>query len=380
MKPDKPNQDEHELLDQLARAFTDAGELLPTSEAEVEKEEAELDEASQLPAALREFKAPAPTSEPGEAAERPPARVHSLEARRKTPWLSYALTAALGAAAASLLFLWNAPRHDGTMGIAPSGELSARATDPEPPLSRIELSASACGAACCGGPSCAHSSEELKECPSGRTCIACGAPAPQERFRLKLGSLALTPAGSKLRDARALSALELCVRVGSSDFSCAPAHRNTDDETTWVALPLVASSQDGLAGFELEVRAQGALEPIAKWQGPVAINPTVLCKGLILRPKAGNDVFGTVSLFLDDTHYVELMRSDRVRPLVEYRGRFAGKQTLRIFERRGSEKPFALSVGPLSYGEAERLRWEIMNQGAAAKVVIGLDYLEGPAP
>lgn len=72
---------------------------------------------------------------------------------------------------------------------------------------------------------------------------------------------------------------------------------------------------------------------------------------IILRPKAGNDVFGTVSSFLDDTHCVELMRSDRVRPLVEYRGRFAGKQTRRIFERRGSEKPYALAVGPVGYAE-----------------------------
>jgi hypothetical protein len=137
----------------------------------------------------------------------------------------------------------------------------------------------------------------------------------------------------------------------------------------------VASSQDGLAGFELQIRARGK-GTVASWSGPVAINPTVLCKGLVLKPKFGELVFGTVSLFLDDTHYVELGRGTSLRTLTESGARFAGTRRPRIFQRSGSEPSFALSVGPVSHAEAERLRVSVLRQGGAARVVLGLDYVD----
>ena len=113
---------------------------------------------------------------------------------------------------------------------------------------------------------------------------------------------------------------------------------------------------------------------MASWGGPVAINPTVLCKGLVLKPKFGDAVFGTVSLFLDDTHYVELARGTSLRALTESGARFAGTRRPRIFQRAGTKPSFALSVGPLSHAEAERLRGSVLRQGGEAQIVLGLDY------
>ena len=83
-------------------------------------------------------------------------------------------------------------------GVSASAERTERAVPVAPPAPRIELSAAGCGDGCCAGASCAAASDDLGQCPSGRSCIDCGTPsgeaqAGKERFRLKLGSLALTP-------------------------------------------------------------------------------------------------------------------------------------------------------------------------------------------
>lgn len=386
MKSKMPAHDARdEVLEQLAAVLAERGDLLPTEMAHVAREEADLDPDLELPDSLRLW-APRPPAAgaagtlQGQGNARGPGSVRAISARPKTPWLNYAGAALFGAAAATALFVSRAPRDEGSLGIAPSGERTARVTPVVPPAPRIELSAEACGNGCCAGASCASASADLRECPSGRACVGCGtlsgeAQSGEERFRLKLGSLALTPEGSKARDANAWDSLELCLRVGSSDFSCAPAHRNGDADRTWTALPLVASSQDGLAGFELQIRARGK-GPVASWGGPVAINPTVLCKGLVLKPKFGDSVLGTVSLFLDDTHYVELGRGTSLRTLTESGAVFAGTRRPRIFQRAGREPSFALSVGPVGYAEAERLRASVLRQGGDARIVLGLDYVD----
>jgi len=381
-----PRQDARdEVLEQLATVFAERGDLLPTEMAYVAREEAELDPDLELPASLRVWQPRPPASggagtEQRQASSRGAARVRAFPVRPKTPWLNYAGAVLLGAAAATALFLSRAPRDQTSLGVSASGERPEPLARVAPPAPRIELSADACGNGCCAGSNCAAASDDLGQCPSGRSCIDCGplsgqVEAGEERFRLKLGSLALTPEGSKARDANAWDALELCLRVGSSDFSCAPAHKNGDLDRTWTALPLVASSQDGLAGFELQIRARGK-GPVARWGGPVAINPTVLCKGLVLKPKFGDAVFGTVSLFLDDTHYVELAQGTSLRALTESGGRFAGTRRPRIFQRGSTEPSFALSVGPVSHAEAERLRGSVLRQGGEARIVLGLDYVD----
>jgi len=377
-----------EVLEHLATALAERGDLLPTDSASVAREEAELDASLELPERLRAFepRSAARSAEPERSrskAVRGAASLRPLAPR----WLEYAAAAGVGALAATAFFSLMAPHDPGSSGPLASREPPPKSSAAVPPTPRIDLTTSACGNGCCAGASCAAASHEQRECPSGRTCIQCGTPSGAERFRLKLGSMALSSEGAQARDANGWSELELCMRVGSSDFSCAPAHRNGDVDRTWSALPLVASIQDGLAGFELEVRAlspsnpQGARTPVAKWRGPVAINPTVLCKGLVLKPKHGDVPFGTVSLFLDDTHYVELARGESLRALTESLSHFTGTERPHIFQRASTQPAFALSVGPLSQRAAERLRWSVLEQGGTdARVVLGLDYLDDSRP
>jgi len=381
-----------EVLEQLAMALVERGDLLPTDTASVAREEAELGASLELPERLRSFE-PRPAArgaepdDPASEVVRAPAPVRHLAPRSPRRWLEYAVAAGFGAVAATAFLSLRPWRDRDPTGTAPSGEPAATSSAAVPPTPRIDLTTPACGDGCCAGVSCAAAAAEQRDCPSGRACIQCGTPSGAERFRLKLGSLALSSEGAEARDANGWNALELCMRVGSSDFSCAPAHRNGDTDRTWSALPLVASSQDGLAGFELEVRAlsaanpQGAPTPVASWRGPVAINPTVLCKGLILKPKHDEVSFGTVSLFLDDTHYVELARGKSLRALTESLARFTGTERPHIFQRAGTEPAFALSVGPLSQAAAERLRWSALEQGANdVRVVLGLDYVDDSRP
>lgn len=375
-----------EVLEHLATALTERGDLLPTDTRSVAREEAELDASLELPERLRAFEPRAAEPDgPSSEAVRGPTGVRAPRSQRR--WFEYAAAAGFGAVAATAFLSLGPVRDPGSTGTAPSGEPPPTSSQVAPPAPRIDLTTKACGDACCAGASCAAAADDQRECPSGRSCIRCGTPSGAERFRLKLGSLALSDEGTRARDANGWNALELCMRVGSSDFSCAPAHRNGDADRTWSALPLVASSQDGLAGFELEVRAlsasnrDGARTPVASWRGPVAINPTVLCKGLILKPKHGDVAFGTVSLFLDDTHYVELASGTSLRALTESLSRFTGSERPHIFQRAGAAPAFALSVGPLSQADAERLRWSALEQGASeARLVLGLDYIDDSRP
>ena len=375
----RKNDDEALVEELLADAFAKRGELLPTSDAEVERAEAEGDEfEGELPESLRQLRAEAPAPGP---------KVVALadDRRRRHPWLSHTLAAALGAAAAAAL-LWSRREPPVPGGQVPTSEPAVSRADAAPPAETLTLpTVLTCAKSCCGGEQCGAAKSELSSCSSGRKCIACSnEELGTSRYRLRLSSFAPTAAGAKVVAAAGAGGLELCVRVGSSERACAAAQANSDGAEQWTVLPLVASAQDFVAGFVLEVRPKAAGgSPAGEWRSPVLINPTLLCKGLSLRPKnAQGDELGVVSAFLDDAHFVELRRDASPAALSAHRRRFVLTDVpAKLFETRSSgDRRFALALGPVDKPTAERLRWAVLERGEDAKLSVGEDYTGEPKP
>jgi len=375
----------------LGEAFSARGELLPTTEAEVARAERDgVEFEGELPESLRSFgdrDRTAASVQGREVATRGnPAEVVSLEgarARRRGRWVGYASAGVLGAAAASVFWIWagSGPRDT---DVLPAGDPSSTAAPSAvaPPLA-IEAVRS-CESPCCAGSSCAQAEGPLKECSSGRTCVPCSLDHLRgSLYRVRVGSLALSPTGAELRDKERWGALDLCVRVGSSDASCVAAHVGAGTDEVWSNLPLAVSAQDLVAGFELDVRRKGGTAALATWKHAVVTNPTLLCRGLSVSPKqVGGAVIGTLSVFFSDAHFVELARGDTVPPLVDRARAFAFEDVSpEIYEstRQGGER-FALVVGPLDKPASERLRWKLLDANVPATVTIGADHVGQPRP
>jgi len=175
--------------------------------------------------------------------------------------------------------------------------------------------------------------------------------------------------------------LELCVRVGSSDSTCIPAHAGTTGDEVWSSLPLAVSAQDLAAGFELQVRRKGDRNATATWKHAVLTNPTLLCRGLSVTPKlVGGGNIGTLSVFFEDTHFVELGRNGNVPDLLHQAERIAFADIApKIYETsEEGNRHFALVLGPLDKPTAERLRWKLLDANLEASISLGADHVGQP--
>jgi hypothetical protein len=406
--------DEHHADERrLARLVSDAlgDELAPTTVAEVERAEAEgLEHEGPLPEALRELRPrgaaspspprarvdgppPPPVRSPDADGARSVASLESLRARRGGARLaSHAVAAITGAvaAAAALALLAPSSRRGGGHEGAPGPDPTPRAPDAAALAPLVTVPGASCTDACCAGAAC-PSAGELSACSSGRTCVACSLTTLAEsRYRLRLGAFTPTSLG---RDAleHAPGGLELCARVGASELACAPAATADAPGERWTILPLVPSADELAAGFELRVRPRGLAATIASVEARIQVNPALLCKGTLLRPlptlgrdagAAPPDPLGTISLFLDDTYWVEVARADAVPTLRAARERFAvAPGALRVIETdRPAHERFTLALGPYDRAHAERVRWSLLEQGESARVDLGGDHVGAPLP
>jgi len=373
----KSSANESELERLVADALAESDELFPSTEAEVERAEARgVEHEGPLPEALQRFSRRAEEPAPESRAE-----VRSLdEARRARTGRSvgtHLIAVALGAAAASLLFWSRTPSPTPGAG-TPSVEPPKPLLDAGAPDARLTLAPlPSCGSDCCAGAECAAAKDDLSQCSSGRRCVPCSAKSLGDvRFRLRLGAFAPLDAGRKLLSGTQ-AGFTLCARVGSSPLACTEAHEAGDETDAWSELPLAVSVQDLLAGLTVEVRLSGTQQVVAQWSSPVQVNAHTLCKGLFVKPKTPKDeALGTVSLFLDDTSWVELARGATVDELRAERARFElGSLPAKVFEteRAGAER-FALVLGPFERAAADAVRWDVVQKGGDARVVAGRDY------
>lgn len=367
-----PNADLEALV---GDAFAASGELLPTTEGEVRRAEAEIDQQPELPLELSEWR-------PRDEAPRPPVSLAEARRARAGRWLSHGLAAAVGAAAATAIFALQPDRHEGAAPPASSEPLRADAQPLPTVAPPIRLPPPARCGECCAGKACDAAKDELRECSSGRLCVTCKAQTLWEsRYRVRLGRLAPTDQGRKLIDRGGADGVEMCVRTGSSQLACTPPNAGTAAEDQWARLPLVTSAQDLVAGVELILRQRGTSQVLGEWKSPVPLTSTLLCKGLFVKPKSkSDDVLGVVSIFFDDTHFVELGRAGTAPPLLALERRIEGRDwTAKLFETSASgDRRFALGIGPLDKGSAEKLRWALLEAGVEARTTLGDDYERDP--
>jgi hypothetical protein len=357
--------DESPLDDGTLRALRASDDLVPTSEAEVERAEAALPEL-ELPAGLRSYR---PRKEQR-------GNVTALAARQG--FTGYAVAATLGALAAAAALSWF--RAAPTPGVTSAGGELVRssASTHAPPLPL--LFRSRCERECCAGSDCKSATPAMSACPSGLSCVACtpdnvnGGP-----YRLRLGSVIVSEAGQKVLPLDA--PLELCVVGSGSDSICLPALGEPGGDA-WRLLKAVSPLQDLLTGLTIELRKRGEPAALASWKHAVSPTPDVMCKGLAVQLSDGTETLARLSVFVEPTHFVELGRAAAVPDLLKTLRRFevSGIQP-RIYEASQSGAGrFALVLGPLDKTDAEALRWQVLDHGLEATISHGLDFVGRPRP
>lgn len=363
----RETDDDRDLQDAATRALRDGDDLVPTTEAEVERAEGMLQRDSALPDDLRTYRPRRPRTS---HAPPPP--------RRQVAVAGYAIAATAGAIAAATAVRWVEPQLPTNVTSAGS-ELVRPSASAKPPHIPLSFN-SACEASCCAGSACSAASEALRACPSGIRCASC---APDNvkggPYRLRVGSVVVTDSGQKLLP---LSApLELCVSGGASSPLCVPALGEPGGDS-WRLLSEVTPLQDLLVGLSFELRKRGEATPLASWKHAVSPTPDIFCKGLAVALNNEGDTLGRLSVFVEPTHFLELSRAEAVPPLLQTLARYdVNGIEPRIFETsRSGAGRFALVLGPLNKTEAEALRWQVLDHGAEASISQGLDFVGNPRP
>ena len=359
------DDDQSRLDDGTWRALKAGDDLLPTTEAEVERAEAALPEL-ELPAGLRRYRPRESTTN----------NVAALT--RKPRVAGYALAAALGGLAAASALAWLRPAAV-TPVTSAGGELvrpSARAATPAVPL----VFHSRCERECCAGSACKSAPAALASCPSGISCVACvpdnvnGGP-----YRLRLGSMIPSEAGQKVLPLEA--PLELCVVGSTRESVCLPALGEPGGEA-WRQLKAVSPLQDLLTGLTIELRKRGETTTLASWKHAVSPTPELMCKGLAVALSDGTETLGRLSVFIEPTHFVELGRAAAVPELLKLLRRFdvSGLQPRLHETSQAGDKRFVLLLGPLDKSDAEALRWQVLDHGVEANISLGLDFIGSSRP
>jgi hypothetical protein len=359
------------------RALRAAGDLLPTSVAEVESAEAGLPEL-ELPPGLQSYRGRPRSIDNARQLREPP--------RRSRQVLAYGIAAVAGAAAAAAALSFGRPLPPAPATSA-GGELVKHSANKAPPPVPLSLEQH-CGHDCCAGAACEAATDALRSCPSGIRCASCAADnVGGGPYRLRIGAVILNEAGQAQFPRSA--ALDLCVVPNAGEAQCLPALPESGSEG-WRLLKVVTPLQDLLTGLTIELRKHGEPAVLASWRHIVSPSADILCKGLAIQlagrsgtaSGATNETLGRLSVFVEPTHFVELSRAARVPELLERLHGFEIRGiSPRIYEtaRPGDER-FALVLGPLDKRDADALRWQVLDHGLDAELAQGLDYLGSPRP
>jgi hypothetical protein len=369
MTSGRDDRDDDALEREVVRALRERGELIPTTDDEVRAAERELEgDEIELPESLQSYRG----------------RRRAAPDVKRRPWLGYATAGLIGAAAATFLLLVTRPEppHDLTGAgrdlVRPSASTSASARVPPAP---VPVVAQSCSAQCCGGADCKRAPSELAQCPSGQACLECDTNASEGPYRLRLGAMILAPGAERLLEPDRAPPLELCVVAPGAPPACLPALSTGTSDETWRLLGRINSAQDLLSGLRIEVRRQGEPAALAFWTHPVVASPEVRCKGLAVQLRAGSEIVGRLSVFVEQTHFVELARAPTLPELVTRRAEFSFEGIEpRVYETSEPGRRFALVLGPLDRERAQALRWSVLERGKEASVSYGLDFVGTPQP
>ena len=357
----------------VASAMGRRGDLIPTTTDEV-LDAGSLEFEGELPPSLRAY------DPPTTAAARQQSR-SSREAPRSNVLpiaVSFAFGAGIAAAASYAIFAGRPdaremPLADVSSAERPGSSLGEpSASKPEEP--RAIGPVTTCDD-CCAGVQCSTAKPVLSSCPTGRTCVACSDDlAPDAAFRLRMGNFHST----KNVDARSLDALDVCVRVGGSPWSCEPAYLDATARPVGRVLPMVSRAEDLTSGVELELRLRGSEKVYGSWRSALRLGPNMFCRGIgvVLEDPKGEHL-GGLSLFVEDAFYVEIARAPSVTALAEHRRKlaFADVVPAVIGSKSGGQ---VLVVGPLAKPTAEKLRALLLGAGEEVGITMGNDYTGSP--
>ncbi len=381
LPPGAGDEADDRVLELLAAALTEDGELLPTTEAEVAAVENEFEEL-ELPASLQTLASDA----------RPLGVTASGDQRatRQSPRLRASVwthVAAMALSAAAALALSASFRERGAPRLPLSGDPAGVSVPSVPKADEGVLLEVSCEA-CCGGGACVSARAGLENCPSGRNCIACDPGVlADSRYRIRVGAVTPAALGMAVLERYPNGEPELCVRAGVSKELCVATLISERGGGRWATIPAVFSGEDLAAKLLVRLRWKGVQGPLAtagRWTMPVALTPKSLCSGYNV--KLYNDdkgeSFGSLSLFLDDAHYVEISRGLTTGALRELRKRLVLRGlTAQLFEIRGrAAAKFVLTAGPFNRKTAEALRWQLLEQKLPATTTLGLEHVGEPLP
>lgn len=150
---------------------------------------------------------------------------------------------------------------------------------------------------------------------------------------------------------------------------------------TWSKTRATYSATQLLNGVRMRLRRgkDGAL--LAEWTRKVSLTPDTRCRGLAVQFTEGKgEPVARLSAFVDDAQFVEIARAGSSRELLQLREQFKDPESLgQIFETAAEgDKHFALSFGPLSGAQLEKVRWLLLDAGREAQVTTGEDYVGAP--
>jgi hypothetical protein len=385
-KPADGHDDANDLDALVGETLARRGELPPITEAEVlAAERAGVEDELGLPPGLAQFRGEIAQNRlpegPSSRAQAAPARVIPIASARPSiaaRVATHGLALALGAAAAALLIV-----DRGAVDRAQPGGDTSSAPPPSPSASAppspspIAIAAVRGCDDCCAGSSCAKAEGENRACATGRACVPCDeGQARDALYRVRVGNVVPTAAH---RDDR-LDELDLCGRVVGGPWACEPAYLDAALRPRGRSFDALVSPADLAAGFELELRPRGQAKSLAGWRDAVRVGPGVVCRGVgVLLASAGGDHFGSVSLVLDDAHFVEIGARGAIDAVKNLRNAIAFSDVVpSIVELASDGAPaFALAVGPLDRRSAERLRWALLDRSVPARVTLGEDH-RGP--
>jgi hypothetical protein len=390
---DSRSGDEVRIAD-LAKAFAHRGELLPTTTDEVARLEDEgIEDEVELPPSLSRPLGPRAEATTGRAdvktADAAPepgsAKVVRLdEARRRSAprgslWTHVATFGVGAAVAAGAMLALRTPPSEAPVH-EPQGGPATSTSAPKPsPSARVAIGPlSRCKAECCAGSACGAAQGELRSCASGRSCIACS-EVGDDAFRLRVGAFSPT---DHFHDDHP-ETLDVCSRVGAGPWQCLPLRGEAGATAEARSFSTPVSGAELAAGLEVELRHRGESAALGHYRDSVRVSSTTLCRGVgALVVDAHDEHLGSLALYLDETHYVELGRSDDALALSEVRRAFeASDPPPAIVETTaGGASRFALVLGPLDKARAEEIRWLLLEAGRSARVETGADYVGAPKP
>ncbi len=369
------SSEEARMLELLSAALTEDGDLLPTDESEVARVEERLERE---PVTLPEELAALSFEGGAEVVDLDARRAKSAAARSVA---THAVALAVGIAATFALRIGISPSDSPAPAL--SNDPAGVAPSASAPPKRISLR-HACED-CCGGASCARATA-LKKCSSGRTCVACDpAVVADSRYRVRVSAVTPAPLGRDVLRRYPNGEPELCIRAGVSTEHCEDTRITDREGGRWLTFAPVFSGADLASKVTVRLRwkgVQGSLATAGTWTMPVALTPKSLCSGysVELMNEHKEELFGSLSFFVDDAHYVELGRAASTGPLRDLRGRVDAIGVSFFLQETAAadDERFALTVGPMNRRDAEKLRWQLLEQDLGAKSTVGADHRGEP--